>query len=630
MTNVTLASSGSVSNAVVGSYAISASGANGVGLTNYTIGYSNGTLTVGAASLLITAGNTNKVYGATLNPTDYTAAGLLNGDSVTNVALASSGSVSNAAVGSYAISASGASGVGLTNYSIGYSNGTLTVGTASLTITALDAGKAAGATLTFAGTEFTSAGLLNGDVVTGATLASAGAAGGAAVGTYPITVTNAAGSGLPNYIVSYVAGTLTVTNAGSEFKITGITVSDGVATVTWNSVPSQSYRLLYKDDLLAANWSVVPRDVTAVGTSTSHTNLIGGAMQRFYRVQRIANSAPTLATLEDVSMPELTTLTVTNTAQDADLPGDLLTYSLVGAPTNATISSAGVITWTPTETQGPSTNVLTTVVTDNAGVSATNSFVVLVTEVNEAPGFIATPANVTISAQTPLTVTNAATDADLPAQVLIYNLVGAPVGAVVTNGVITWTPTMGQAPSTNEIVTVVSDGLVSTTNSFTVFVTVPVNVVPFEITSIRITNDIATITWNSVSNQSYVLQYKDDLTNPNWIEVPVSIQATGLSTSTTNVLGGVPQRFYRVRLGTSAVVVPAPQITSITLSSGLVTVTWTSVAGHFYRLQYNADLTTTNWVDLLPEVTAAGPTSSATDLLTGGVDQRFYRVWLRQ
>src|SRR5213078_4751471 len=55
----------------------------------------------------------------------------------------------------------------------------------------------------------------------------------------------------------------------------------------------------------------------------------------------------------------------TNTAADEDLPANVLTYQLVSPPTGASIDSSGVITWTPSEAQGPSTNTFTTVVTDN-------------------------------------------------------------------------------------------------------------------------------------------------------------------------------------------------------------------------------------------------------------------------
>ena len=86
-------------------------------------------------------------------------------------------------------------------------------------------------------------------------------------------------------------------------------------------------------------------------------------------------------------MAELATLTVTNAATDSDLPANVLSYRLEGAPEGATIDAQGVITWTPTEAQGPSTNLITVVVTDDGSpaLSATNTFTVIVSEVNTAP-----------------------------------------------------------------------------------------------------------------------------------------------------------------------------------------------------------------------------------------------------
>src|SRR5205814_10665980 len=66
-----------------------------------------------------------------------------------------------------------------------------------------------------------------------------------------------------------------------------------------------------------------------------------------------------------------------------------------------------------------STNVVTVRVFDNGSpsLSATNSFQVIVTEVNSAP-VLTLPANQTIAEQTTLSVTATATDSDLPANTL--------------------------------------------------------------------------------------------------------------------------------------------------------------------------------------------------------------------
>jgi len=94
----------------------------------------------------------------------------------------------------------------------------------------------------------------------------------------------------------------------------------------------------------------------------------------------VTNPLPVLPAQANRTMDVLTLLTVTNTAVDADLPPDVLTYQLLSPPSGATIDNNGVITWTPTQAQGGSTNLITTIVTDSGvpPVSATNSFSVIV------------------------------------------------------------------------------------------------------------------------------------------------------------------------------------------------------------------------------------------------------------
>src|SRR5208283_1982906 len=96
---------------------------------------------------------------------------------------------------------------------ISFVNGTLTVGAKALTITANNASKIYGSSLTFEGTEFTVAGLTNSDIVTSVILNSSGTNAAADVGTYSITATNATGAGLSNYTITYNAGSLAVNAA---------------------------------------------------------------------------------------------------------------------------------------------------------------------------------------------------------------------------------------------------------------------------------------------------------------------------------------------------------------------------------------------------------------------------------
>src|SRR5437660_124586 len=150
-------------------------------------------------------------------------------------------------------------------------------------------------------------------------------------------------------------------------------------------------------------------------------------------------------------MAEQTTLNVSASATDADLPANSLTFALVSAPLGMSINPAsGAISWTPSEAQGPSTNVVSVSVTDNGvpALSVTNSFTVTVTEVNLAP-VLSVPADQTIDEQTTLSVSASATDADLPANTLSFALVSAPTGMTINpaSGAISWTPSEAQGPS---------------------------------------------------------------------------------------------------------------------------------------------------------------------------------------
>ena len=81
------------------------------------------------------------------------------------------------------------------NYQLSFVNGGLSVNPAALAITANNASKTYGQTFTFAGTEFTSLGLQNGETIGSVTLTSPGAASAANVAGSPylITPSNAVG-----------------------------------------------------------------------------------------------------------------------------------------------------------------------------------------------------------------------------------------------------------------------------------------------------------------------------------------------------------------------------------------------------------------------------------------------------
>lgn len=105
---------------------------SGTDAANYTITQPTGlTGTVTTKALTITATNAAKDYGTnySLGTISFTSSGLASGDSIDGVTLTSTGVTSTAAVGTYPIVPSAATGGNFNsnNYTITYTNGTLTV-----------------------------------------------------------------------------------------------------------------------------------------------------------------------------------------------------------------------------------------------------------------------------------------------------------------------------------------------------------------------------------------------------------------------------------------------------------------------------------------------------------------------
>ncbi|HEY6193854.1 MAG TPA: putative Ig domain-containing protein, partial [Candidatus Eisenbacteria bacterium] len=179
------------------------------------------------------------------------------------------------------------------------------------------------------------------------------------------------------------------------------------------------------------------------------------------------------------TIPELAARTFTAVASDPDLPAQPLKFSLATAPTGAAIDSvSGVFTWTPTEAQGPGAFPFKVRVTD--GIDTTEAAITIhVTEVNLAPALAGVPASATIPELAAYTFTATATDADLPAQTLIFSLVGGPAGAAIDSlsGAFTWTPSEAQGPGSYPFSVRVSDGVAHTDAAITLSVT-EVNVAP--------------------------------------------------------------------------------------------------------------------------------------------------------
>jgi len=262
-----------------------------------------------------------------------------------------------------------------------------------------------------------------------------------------------------------------------------------------------------------------------------------------------SNSPPELPAITDRIIVEGALLTFTNTANDPDF--DLLTYTLAGAPPGAGVTNDGVFSWTPDESQGPGTNVISMIVTDNGSpsLSATQIFTVFVLETNNFAPVLASVADRLIYATTTLIITNSATDDDLPANTLTYSLdPGAPAAASIeaSTGIFSWAPEDADASTTNSItVRVTDDGTpsLSDTQSFSVTV-----IGRPAIEHILLSNNVPTLDWTAIPGQGYRLQYTLQLENPTWLNVIGDVIATNSSASKTDPEPTSTNRFYRVRV----------------------------------------------------------------------------------
>jgi VCBS repeat-containing protein len=187
------------------------------------------------------------------------------------------------------------------------------------------------------------------------------------------------------------------------------------------------------------------------------------------------NVDPVLGAIGNQTVDEGATLTFTIAATDADLPGNLLTYSASGLPAGATFNTTTrTFSWTPTEAQGPGvfTGIVFTV-NDGQGGTDSETIQITVNEVNQAP-ILGAIGNRTLQVGQTLNFTVTATDPDLPANVLTLSSTTVPTGATfdANTGLFSWVPTAGQAGDTSLTFTVMDNGTPQLSDSETITLTV--------------------------------------------------------------------------------------------------------------------------------------------------------------
>lgn len=172
------------------------------------------------------------------------------------------------------------------------------------------------------------------------------------------------------------------------------------------------------------------------------TDLAGNTGDQSFTIT-VTNSAPTLTSLGSQTVDEQTELRLTVTATDPNLPSDNLFFSLgAGSPAGASINpTSGVLTWLPTEGDGPALVNIKIRVTDAGGLFDEKTLAVTVRETNKAPQLSPISRQLVAPGQT-LTLTAQASDVDLPANALSFSLApNSPGGSSIdpVTGDFSWT-----------------------------------------------------------------------------------------------------------------------------------------------------------------------------------------------
>ena len=418
----------------------------------------------------------------------------------------------------------------------------------------------------------------------------------------------------------------------------GVTLDGATRWLSWNpvSVPIPSTNILVvrvtdngTPPLSATNY------VAVVAIKVNHPPVIDG----------MDFLEPNVRT--NVQFKELSPLRIELSAHDQD-PGDRLTYGLVSAPEGVALDTAtGVLTWTPSEAQGPSTNVIVVQVTDDGTppLSATNRVVLAIDEVNQPP-VLALPPTQFLGVQTALTLQLAATDPDLPANTLTYSLVTAPEGMALetATGLLTWTPTAAQSPSTNAVAFKVTDnGLppLSVSGTFTVIVTNR-NQPPVLTTAVRNftvaggTTLVFTNTATDPDIPANTLVYLLGLDAPDGARLD---RTTGVFTWTVPNLAATNRFTVWVTEDGTPYLSDSQPFTVITVPtarpmrflsiqrhpSGSIQLVWEGGSDTACVLQYKTRLDDAQWLDVGEPVAATADSVTFTDPAPAAA-QRFYRV----
>ena len=179
----------------------------------------------------------------------------------------------------------------IANYIVIQPNTTADITARTLTITANNISKCAGSSYIFSGTEFTRDYIVAGDVI-GVTLTSLGADISATAGSYQIVASDAVGTGIENYDISYINGNLLV-NSLPNATISQSTIKclDDNASITFtgsNGAQGTSgvwYKFYYRIDDNPTELSITSVKGSSTASVSVPTSTIRSVLYTLVRVE---------------------------------------------------------------------------------------------------------------------------------------------------------------------------------------------------------------------------------------------------------------------------------------------------------------------------------------------------------
>ena len=287
-----------------------------------------------------------------------------------------------------------------------------------------------------------------------------------------------------------------------------------------------------------ASWSVQLDGATATNQVQNLTNWFSGWLPR------LAPNILTPPTSQTVDAGQTATLSVAATG----IPAPACQWLKNG--TNLPGATSAVLVITNAQVGDDGTYA---VLVSNSAASVTSGNVTLTVNPppNAPPVFVAPlpDSSLNINVGVSLSVTNVATDSDLPSQTLTFSLLSAPTNAALeaSSGVFTWRPLVSQAGTSNCITVAVADSgspALSATQSFGVLVsplTLP------DLSSALWAEGQFSLAVNGQTGPDYAVQASTNLVD--WQSVFTTNSAVMPFEWTDPNTSLLPLRFYRIVVG---------------------------------------------------------------------------------